>query len=194
METYKELRLHSSGWYVFSLPLELALGFDLPDEIIEHPLLSTLKMAAAFHIAFVNDIFSFRKELSDGDLMNLVPVLLWHNLGSGQHIVLLQTVEPLVQKTVLQALGLVRELEEECVWLMAKIRSATRGGNGEFGVLADEEAAVAVEMYLDGVSDWLSGNLQWHRISKRYVDSNINNPSISIGIKSTIHKNPSISV
>ena len=115
LEMYKELRLHSIGWYVSSLTLEFALGLDLPDEIIEHPLVSALEVSAAFHITFVNDIFSFRKELSDGDLMNLVPVLLWHNLGSSQHIVPLQAVEPLVRKTLSQTLGLVRELDEECV-------------------------------------------------------------------------------
>ena len=79
--------------------LEFALGLDLPDEIMEHPLLSALKVAACSHIMFVNDMFSFRKELSDGDLMNLVPILLWHNLGpcSNQPPAV---VEALVQQTV----------------------------------------------------------------------------------------------
>ena len=58
LEMYKELRLHSIGWYVSSLTLEFALGLDLPDEIIEHPLVSALEVSAAFHITFVNDIFS----------------------------------------------------------------------------------------------------------------------------------------
>ena len=177
LHTYKELRLYSIGWYVSGLTLEFVLGLDLPDEVLEHPLLSALQVATAFHIMFVNDIFSFRKELSDGDLMNLVPVLLWHNLESSkQHILpTCGAVDELVQETVSQALGLVREMDEECVRLMAKIRAAVRG---EGGMLAEAEA---VERYVDGVSDWLSGNLQWHRISKRYVhNNNNNNPSLSI--------------
>ena len=182
LDTYKELRLHTSGCYVCSMMLEFALGLDLADEIIEHPLLVALNVAAFSHVMFVNDIFSFRKELSDGDLMNIVPILLWQNLGiSHQQIVALRDVEPLVRETISQALALVRELDEECVRLMAKIQVAVRGGSevGEGEVLAEEEAAAAVERYMDGVSDWMSGNVQWHHISKRYVQNN-NNPSISI--------------
>ena len=165
LDTYKELRLHTSGCYVCSMMLEFALGLDLADEIIEHPLLVALNVAAFSHVMFVNDIFSFRKELSDGDLMNLVPVLLWHNLG-GMSSICGGGVEAVVRETVAQALALVRELDGECVRLVAEIRAAVRGGNGP---LADEGAAAAVDKYVDGVSDWLSGNLRWHRISKRYI-------------------------
>ena len=156
LDTYKELRLHTSGCYVCSMMLEFALGLDLADEIIEHPLLVALNVAAFSHVMFVNDIFSFRKELSDGDLMNLVPVFLWQNLGSSnQHILALHAAEPLVHEIASQALGLVRELDEECVRLMAKIQVAVRGGSevGEGEVLAEEEAAAAVERYVDGMSD-----------------------------------------
>ena len=165
LDTYKELRLHTSGCYVCSMMLEFALGLDLADEIIEHPLLVALNVAAFSHVMFVNDIFSFRKELSDGDLMNLVPVLLWHNLG-GMSSICGGGVEAVVRETVAQALALVRELDGECVRLVAEIRAAVRGGNGP---LADEGAAAAVDKYVDGISDWLAGNLRWHRISKRYI-------------------------
>ena len=164
LEMYKELRLHSIGWYVSSLTLEFALGLDLPDEIIEHPLVSALEVATAFHITFVNDIFSFRKELSDGDLMNLVPLILWHNLASRDRRKPMSArhVEALARQTVAEVLGVVRGLDEECARLVAEIRAAVRSG----GVLAKE--AAAVEMYVEGVSDWLSGNLRWHRLTKRY--------------------------
>ena len=177
VDTYKELRHQSAGWYVSSVILEFVWGLDPPDEIVEHPLLSALNVAASSHIMLVNDIFSFPKELLAGDIMNLVAVLTWHNLGRSQH-----SVEALVQETVSQLLGLVREADEECVLLMETIRATVQGGQ------LGKEAA-AMEKYVQGVSDWLSGCLQWHRISRRYVnddDNNNNNnnhhPSISIGI------------
>ena len=71
-------------------------------------------------------------------------------------------VEALARQTVAEVLGVVRGLDEECARLVAEIRAAVRSG----GVLAKE--AAAVDKYVEGVSDWLSGNLRWHRLTKRY--------------------------
>ena len=80
LDTYKSLRLHSIGCLIYSVPFELAVGLDLSNDFLQHPLVNALQRVLCFQIMFVNDIYSFQKEFSEGDFINLLPILLFEYL------------------------------------------------------------------------------------------------------------------
>ena len=80
LDTYKSLRSDSIGWLICSILSECTMGVDLCNDLLQHPLLCALQRVANFHIMFVNDIYSFQKEFSEGDFINLLPILLFEYL------------------------------------------------------------------------------------------------------------------
>jgi hypothetical protein len=72
---FQTMRSYTSTMYEFWDFIELAGGFVLPDEVVEHPLIAELARTANAAASFANDIFSLRKEAVGRDFHNLVLVL-----------------------------------------------------------------------------------------------------------------------
>ena len=172
LDTYKSLRFDSIGWPICSILSEFAMGIDLCNDLLQHPLLCALQRVVTFHIVFLNDIYSFPKEFAEGDLINMVPILLFGQLKDNkqtwvEHLRNMPTenyatsIENVARNVVLQALEAVKDLDQQCLQLMDSIR------NSSDPILIKER--LEIEKYLQGISDWLAGCLKWHAFSARYV-------------------------
>ncbi|SUD48398.1 Terpene synthase family, metal binding domain [Nocardia otitidiscaviarum] len=129
------------GWWI-TTHVEYALGIDL-GELADAPEIRTVRARAIAHIALVNDLYSFAKELDLEEAMNLILVLLHRDGLTLQH-----AVDTLVE--------LIHRAEADFV----AARDAVRAG--PLGSRAD------IRAYLDGIAYTMTGNLRWSQLSTRY--------------------------
>lgn len=86
-ESYLVQRRQAAAAYPCFDLMNLELGFDLPEPVHEHPILVQIRQMTADILAWVNDLFSFPKEMADGQATNLVLVLRERGNGSLQEAV-----------------------------------------------------------------------------------------------------------
>lgn len=115
----------------------------LRPEVFDHPHLSAMRIAAAYHIILVNDMASYHKEVVEhGQVCNLVHVL----------------------------------MVEERLSLGEGLRSVMRRADDELARFLAAEASLAREVhlasdlvrYIDGLKDWISGNVDFALTSPRF--------------------------
>ncbi|KAF8588089.1 terpenoid synthase [Ramaria rubella] len=149
LEDYVQLRRLSSGCKPLFDLLEYSLDMQLPDYIIENPLLETLKDCVNDFVAFSNDIFSFNVEQSRGDTHNLVTIIMEnYNLD--------------LQSAVDRAGDMCREaLDKYCV---------TKAKFPSYGPELDNQLAA----FFRGLESWISGSLDWSFVTPRYFGSRRN--------------------
>jgi hypothetical protein len=88
LEEYLHVRRLDSAVFPALDMSEIAGGLCLPDAVRAHPALVEMKELAVRYIAYVNDIFSYQKEvLSAGASFNLVHVLMHANASSFEEAV-----------------------------------------------------------------------------------------------------------
>lgn len=123
---------------------EIAGGLCLPDAVRAHPLLVEMKDLAVRYIAYVNDIFSYQKEvLVAGTSFNLVRVLMHANDSSFE-----EGVEA-AACIVGAALARFSEIEASLpVW--------------------DAVVAPEVAAYIAGMKSWIRGSFDFSLASARY--------------------------
>jgi hypothetical protein len=140
VEQYRQLRAWSIGGFpVFDL-IELASGV-LTHEEAALPELKQLREATALLCAWVNDIYSFPKERSDKEPLNLVSVLEWHyGLDSND------------------ALGAASEVFNTDLDVFEYVSD----------IIREKRPSPALVAYLDGLDDWVHGNCAWTGLSGRY--------------------------
>lgn len=56
--------------------IEYAAGISLPDDVVSHPAVMAMEEATSDMISCCNDIYSYKKEHTQGDVNNLVMVLM----------------------------------------------------------------------------------------------------------------------
>jgi len=78
VEEYMRFRQQFGGANFFADLVEVMEGISLPDEVIWHGTVQTLITLCSDTICYANDLFSYRKELQQGDEMNLVMLLKHH--------------------------------------------------------------------------------------------------------------------
>ncbi|KAG8777125.1 hypothetical protein FRC12_000539 [Ceratobasidium sp. 428] len=78
IEEYIKVRQDTSSTKMFYSVLEYSLGFDLPDEVHNDPILTELKVAGNDIVNWINDVYSFPVEYARGDTHNLVFVVMWN--------------------------------------------------------------------------------------------------------------------
>ncbi|KAJ5726017.1 terpene synthase metal binding domain protein [Penicillium malachiteum] len=122
--------------------LEWALGFDLQEHFEQNEDMRTARGLVIKHWIFVNDIFSFPKELEAGEKVNSVWILM------GQGLSLQSTLDRLAAITV--------ETEAQFIATRDRILDGPLGDNPEI-------VAFLLEM---GYA--ISGNLRFHRKTCRY--------------------------
>lgn len=78
VEEYMQFRQQFGGANFFADLVEVMEDISLPDEVIWHNTIQTMITLCSDTICYANDLFSYRKELIQGDEMNLVMLLKHH--------------------------------------------------------------------------------------------------------------------
>ncbi|KAF9460207.1 isoprenoid synthase domain-containing protein [Collybia nuda] len=76
LESYIDLRRDTSGFKPCCALVEYSLNIDLPDYVVEHPVIKGLNQGTNDAIAWSNDIFSYNVEQSRGDNHNMISILM----------------------------------------------------------------------------------------------------------------------
>ncbi|KAF8155792.1 isoprenoid synthase domain-containing protein [Crassisporium funariophilum] len=143
LESYITLRRDTSGCKPCWALIEYANNLDIPDEVMEHPILRSLGEAANDLVTWSNDIFSYNVEQSKGDTHNMIPVVM------NQEGIDLQTAVDFVGNMCKESINrFVEDRERLPSW----------------GPKIDRDVAV----YVDGLANWIVGSLHWSFESERY--------------------------
>lgn len=144
LDDYLSMRMYDSAVFPALDMIELAAAIELPDEARSHPALLEMVDLAVGHIAYVNDLFSYQKEvLLHGATCNLVRVL----MAAGA------TFEEAVSASVARINARAARFQE----LERTLPS--------FGPKAD----AAVRAYVAGMTAWMRGNVDFSLASRRYM-------------------------
>ncbi|EJD02130.1 terpenoid synthase [Fomitiporia mediterranea MF3/22] len=144
LESYIDVRRDESGCKpVFDL-IEYGLGINLPDFVIEHPIIKALNQGSNDLVTWSNDIFSYNVEQARGDTHNM--------------IIILETRYGMELQDAMDYVGeMCRVTMENFVANKARVPS--------FGCpQLDRDVAG----YVQGLQDWIVGALHWSFMSKRY--------------------------
>ncbi|KAG5646722.1 hypothetical protein DXG03_002404 [Asterophora parasitica] len=143
LESYIALRRDTSGCKPCWALIEYANNLDIPDEVMEHPIIQSLGEAANDLVTWSNDIFSYNVEQSKGDTHNMIPVVM-HEEGLD-----LQAAVDFVGTMCKQSID--RFVDD-------------RANLPSWGPEIDRDVAT----YVDGLADWIVGSLHWSFESERY--------------------------
>ncbi|KLO14895.1 terpenoid synthase [Schizopora paradoxa] len=144
LESYIELRRDTSGCKpVFDL-VEYSLDINLPDAVVNHPVVKALNQGSNDLVTWSNDIFSYNVEQSRGDTHNMICILQEHY-------------------------GMELQEAVDYVGEMCRITIENFKENSKrlpsFGCPKVDADAAA---YVKGLQDWIVGSLHWSFMSKRY--------------------------
>ncbi|KAF4583483.1 Sesquiterpene synthase 2 [Pleurotus pulmonarius] len=143
LESYIALRRDTSGCKPCWALIEYANNLDIPDEVMDHPIIRSLGEAANDLVTWSNDIFSYNVEQSKGDTHNMIPVVM-HEEGLE------------LQAAVDFVGALCKQSIDRFVECRANLPS--------WGPEIDRQVAV----YVEGLADWIVGSLHWSFESERY--------------------------
>ncbi|KAI0760326.1 terpenoid synthase [Fomes fomentarius] len=143
LESYIAMRRDTSGCKPCWALIEYANNLDLPDEVMEHPIVLGLGEAANDLVTWSNDIFSFNVEQANGDTHNMIVVV------QNQQKLELQ-----------EAVDYVGDLCLACIDRFQALRKALPSWGPEIDA--------QLQVYIDGLGDWMIGNLVWSFETERY--------------------------
>ncbi|PCH37689.1 terpenoid synthase [Wolfiporia cocos MD-104 SS10] len=143
LESYIDIRRDTSGCKPSFDLIEYAMDIDLPDFVVEDPVIKALNQAANDLVTWSNDIFSYNVEQSRGDTHNMIPILMIHQGLSLQEAV--DYVGQLCKETID---GFIENQKRIPSW----------------GPEVDRE----VVLYVQGLQDWIVGSLHWSFMTERY--------------------------
>jgi len=143
LESYIHLRRDTSGCKSGFALSEYALHIDLPNEVVEHPVMAEIMNAANDNISWYNDILSYNREQSRGDSHNLVAVIM-SSLGLD------------LQSAIYYAGDLFSKTVQRFIAGKAELPSWS------------PEVDADVELYVQSMMDWMMGNAEWSFQTKRY--------------------------
>ncbi|CAL1699466.1 unnamed protein product [Somion occarium] len=143
LDSYIALRRDTSGCKPCWALIEYAYNLDIPDEVMEHPVIVSLGEAANDLVTWSNDIFSYNVEQSKGDTHNMIVVMM------KQEGLDLQGAVEFVGNLCKQSID--RFVED-------------RGNLPSWSPEIDRQ----VETYVEGLADWIVGSLHWSFESERY--------------------------
>ncbi|KAF9450305.1 terpenoid synthase [Macrolepiota fuliginosa MF-IS2] len=143
LDSYIALRRDTSGCKPCWALIEFANNLKIPDEVMDHPVIRALGEATNDLVTWSNDIFSYNVEQSKGDTHNMIPVVMYQN-GLD-----LQTAVDFVGDMCKQSIDRFKAERE-------KLPS--------WGPEIDRQ----VNMYANGLADWIVGSLHWSFESTRY--------------------------
>jgi germacradienol/geosmin synthase len=128
----------------------------VPPELYQTRVMRELETAAFDYAGFLNDLFSYQKEIEfEGEAHNLVAVV--ENFLNVDRLAARDVVADLMTERMRQFEHLVAEgLPALCQELDL-----------------DQPVRTALTRYADGYKDWMSGILEWHRRCARYTEAEL---------------------
>ncbi len=153
---YIEMRRGTFGSDLTMSLARLAHFTVVPQEIYQSRTMRELETAAQDYACFTNDLFSYQKEIEfEGELHNLVLV-----------------VQNFLGVDRFEARHIVADL------MAARMKQFEHLVANELPVLfaefdLDEPTRKVLTGHADGLKDWMSGILEWHRRCARYVDAEL---------------------
>jgi len=142
IKSYVDARRHASGVKVLFAIIEL--GLDIPDEVMAHPAIQEIVLAAVDLVAFTNDVFSYNLEQMRGDhLHNIITcVMNEHHTDVNGAMLWVEDFLLRIGERFLTALAALPQWEEPL--------------NSQ------------VKEYCDGLGQWVRANDDWSFESERY--------------------------
>ncbi|WP_433045037.1 terpene synthase family protein [Dactylosporangium sp. CS-033363] len=159
---YIEMRRRTFGSDLTMSLSRLAHEHDLPAALFDSRPLQNLNNAAADHACFVNDLYSYQKEVEfDGEVHNIVLVV--------QHFLSVDRDT---------AASIVRDLMDE------RMRQFEHIARTELPLVADHftlnaAARESLSRYARELENWLAGVLKWHQDTDRYKESTLRGGGVS---------------
>ena len=148
---YVEMRRATFGSDLTMNLARISKGRDLPAAVFQSRALQALELSAQDYCTFLNDIFSYQKEIEfEGEVNNMVLVL-QHFLDVPKEEALRHTVGLMTSR--MQQFEHV--LAQDLPLLIAELE-------------LDDRARGALDTYVESLKDWMAGILDWHRICRRY--------------------------
>jgi hypothetical protein len=145
--TYLELREVTVGLKVILTLAEAVEAIDLPDDVLRHPAIRQLATRTCNIVGWSNDLFTYEKEMIQGEIHNLVMAVM---IEDGK--TLAEAVTVTVQRHDREVCGFIQDVELlPC-----------------FGA-ADPE----VRRYVEMLRCWIRGHLDWARETGRYQPSGV---------------------
>jgi germacradienol/geosmin synthase len=128
-------------------------GRDLPKEVFASRALSALELSAQDYCTFLNDVFSYQKEIEyEGEVNNLVLVMQKFLDVDKEEAV--HHVNHLMTTRMQQ---FEHVLAEDLPLLIEELK-------------LEGAARAALDTYVNSLKDWMVGILEWHQISRRYSE------------------------
>ncbi|KAG2140118.1 isoprenoid synthase domain-containing protein [Suillus clintonianus] len=145
LETYITMRRDTSGCKHIFAVIEYAARIDLPDEVVSHPVIMVMEEATNHDdiVAWANDMYSYNAEQCRHDTHNMISVLMC--------------------KRGLDLQDAVDYLGHLCKGSIQRFED-NRNNLPSWG----EEVDRQVDIYVDGLQNWIVGSLHWHFDSTRY--------------------------
>ncbi|MBP2324555.1 germacradienol/geosmin synthase [Kibdelosporangium banguiense] len=153
---YVEMRRRTFGAELTISLARLPYGELIPDEIYQTSVIRELETAAMDYACFANDVFSYQKEIEfEGESHNLVLV-----------------IEKYLGVNRWQARDIASNL------MTARMQQFEHIGADDLPVLFDEyelddDAQQLLLRHAEGLKDWMSGILEWHRKCARYTEAEL---------------------
>ncbi|KAK7038245.1 terpene cyclase [Favolaschia claudopus] len=143
LESYISLRRDTSGCKPCWALIEYALDIDLPDFVVEDPIIMALNQSTNDLVTWSNDIFSYNVEQSRGDTHNMIVILMKYH-----------------GHTLQSAVDYVGELCRLTIDAFQRDRESIPNWGPEIQAM--------VEKYITGLEAWIVGSLHWSFMTERY--------------------------
>ncbi|MCY1057543.1 germacradienol/geosmin synthase [Nannocystis sp. SCPEA4] len=153
---YVEMRRRTFGSDMTMNLARVTKGGKIPREVLLSRPLRGLEDSAQDYACFMNDIFSYQKEIEfEGELHNIVLVL--------------QTFLDIPREQAVEvANDLMTSRMQQFQHILAHDIPPLVADAG-----LDDEARKALDAYIEGLKDWMAGILDWHMITRRYPESEL---------------------
>lgn len=145
VEAYKEYRLACIACITSILMAEYLYDIQLTDQEYYHPIMQQLEKTCTWQVTLTNDLFSLYKECKEGKLENvnnIIPIL----VSSG--------------------MTLQEAVDETCSQIETAYRNFITTRDDWYN--SGEPISYDARMFITAMEHFMSGNTQWHRMSKRY--------------------------
>ncbi|KAI5983940.1 isoprenoid synthase domain-containing protein [Pisolithus orientalis] len=143
LESYIALRRDTSGCKPCWALVEYAYDLDIPDKVMNHPLILSLGEATNDLVTWSNDIFSYNVEQSKGHTHNMIDVIM------NERGIDLQS-----------AFNFVGDLCKQSIDRFIECRGQLPSWDPKI----DRDVAI----YVEGLADWIVGSLHWSFDTERY--------------------------
>jgi len=147
LESYIDVRRDTSGCKPCWALIEYALDIDLPDFVVEHPVIKALNQGTNDLVTWSNDIFSYNVEQSRDDTHNMIVILMKYHGHDLQG-----------------AVDYVGDLCAQTIDTFVENRSKLPSWGPEVDDM--------VQRYVMGLQDWIVGSLHWSFMTHRYFAMN----------------------